>query len=405
MSEGILHIRDAYYFDVPKSLWQSSRDSRSDFPSYWVRLDPEYQDWEAERMVDLLVDAPAFAEAGQPGKAELLSQYKAWREEPTNFAKPFDGFLENEKANPWFQEVVESNPEASDIWESIVADADNVKSYNNTQPDWSAEKIAEYNQQLSGKVLIPQPFGTLRNNYEKESGFAVSKFMIILAVVAVLILWAFNALAKRIASGVPPRGKLWNLLEVFLLFIRDEIAVPAMGKKDASKYTPLLWTIFLFVVVCNLMGLIPFIGSPTASFSVTLALAGVVFLVGLIDGTKKFGLLGFWGNQVPTLDIPIIIKIPMILLLFPIEVLGLFIKHAVLGIRLLANMVAGHLVLLAIMGIAVAAAGTSAWYVAAPIAVVGSVLIDCLELFVAFLQAYVFTFLSAMFIGSAIHHH
>jgi F-type H+-transporting ATPase subunit a len=86
-------------------------------------------------------------------------------------------------------------------------------------------------------------------------------------------------------------------------------------------------------------------------------------------------------------------------------VLGLLIKHVVLGIRLLANMVAGHLVLLAIMGLAVAAAGTSNWGLTAVISVLGSANFSLLELFVAFLQAYVFTFLSALFIGAAVHHH
>ena len=92
-------------------------------------------------------------------------------------------------------------------------------------------------------------------------------------------------------------------------------------------------------------------------------------------------------------------------MLFAIEVLGLFIKHAVLGVRLLANMVAGHLVLLAIMGLAVAAAAAPMWPLTATISVVGSALFSLLELFVAFLQAYVFTFLSALFIGAAVHHH
>lgn len=415
MSSGILHIRDAYYFELPKFLWGSSRESREDFPDYWVRLDPEYQDWEAERLSESLASAltnnESFAGVEAPTSAELLSSYQAWREKPSNFAKPFDRFLEDGKSNSWFADHLADNPDADQAWHDIVAaesSHETLEAYEATQPPWSAEKIAEYNQQLSGKVLIPQPFGTLRNNYEKESGFAISKFMIILAVVAVLLLWAFSSLAKRIASGVPPRGKLWNLLEVFLMFIRDEVARPAIGKSDADKYVPLLWTIFLFILGCNLMGMIPFIGAPTASFSVTLPLAGVIFLWGLWNGSKRFGVLGFWGNQVPTLDIPIFIKVIIWPLLFVIEVLGLFIKHAVLAVRLLANMVAGHLVLLAIMGIAVAAASsgwTASWGIAATISVVGSILISCLELFVAFLQAYVFTFLSAMFIGQAVHHH
>lgn len=409
MSAGILHIRDAYYFELPKFVWSPVRESRDDFPDHWVRLDPEYQDWEADRLseslYDALADVKAFADAeGYPPRAELLSQYQTWRDQPRNFAKPFDRFLETAESTAWLRESLEQSPTAQDAYASIVADAEGVGAYNSTQPEWSAEKLADYNQQLSGKVLIPQPFAKLRNNYEVESGFGVSKFMLIIAVVAALIFLGFSGLAKRIRSGVPARGRLWNLLEVFLQFIRDEVAKPAIGHGH-EKFVPLLWTIFVFILGCNLMGIIPFVGAPTASFSVTLALAAVIFFWGLFSGTKEFGVLGFWINQVPTIDAPWYIKYPLWLPLFVIEVASLFIKHAVLAVRLLANMVAGHLVLLAIMGIAVAAAGTASWYVAAPIAVLGSVAIDCLELFVAFLQAYVFTFLAAVFLGSATHQH
>ena len=105
------------------------------------------------------------------------------------------------------------------------------------------------------------------------------------------------------------------------------------------------------------------------------------------------------------MGLPLVLAIFIVPMLFAIEVLGLFIKHLVLGIRLLANMVAGHLVLLAIMGLAVAAAASTNWHLTATISVVGSALFSLLELFVAFLQAYVFTFLSALFIGAAVHHH
>jgi F-type H+-transporting ATPase subunit a len=105
------------------------------------------------------------------------------------------------------------------------------------------------------------------------------------------------------------------------------------------------------------------------------------------------------------MGLPLPLAIFVVPMIFAIEVIGLLIKHLVLGIRLLANMVAGHLVLLAVMGLAVAAASSPNYWPTAVIAVVGSALFSLLELFVAFLQAYVFTFLSALFIGAAIHHH
>jgi F-type H+-transporting ATPase subunit a len=214
-------------------------------------------------------------------------------------------------------------------------------------------------------------------------------------------------------TGGPPRGRLWNLLEVFLVYLRDKVARPAIGEHDGDRFVPLLWTVFMFILCCNLCGLVPWVGAPTSSFGVTTGLAGVTFATGLVFGVRKFGPLGYFLNQVPHMDLPfpmgLVIK-PMIL---AIELLGLCIKHVVLAIRLLANMFAGHLVLLGIMGLAFGASAAISfvgapnwqWWVTATIAVVASTLFSCLELFVAFLQAYVFTFLSALFIGAAIHHH
>jgi F-type H+-transporting ATPase subunit a len=182
-----------------------------------------------------------------------------------------------------------------------------------------------------------------------------------------------------------------------------------------NKYLPLFWTIFFFVLGCNLMGMVPWAGAPTAAFAVTGALACVTFATVIVMGMAEFGVVGFFLNQVPGMDLPwymaIIIK-PMILI---IELLGLAIKHAVLAIRLLANMVAGHLVILGVMGMAFGAEAalyfTSAeaagweWWLTASISVLASAAFSLLELFVAFLQAYIFTFLSALFVGAAIHKH
>jgi F-type H+-transporting ATPase subunit a len=204
---------------------------------------------------------------------------------------------------------------------------------------------------------------------------------------------------------IRPRGRMWNMAEAILIYFRDNVARAAIGGQDADRFVPLLWTLFLFILTCNLFGLIPWLGAPTSAFGVTLGLALVTFATGLFFGTRKFGVLGFWKNQVPHMGLKWYMAIIIVPMIFAIEVLGLFIKHAVLGIRLLANMVAGHLVLLALMGLAVAAASSTSWGLTAVISVVASALFSCLELFVAFLQAYVFTFLSALFIGMAIHHH
>ncbi|HMO84071.1 MAG TPA: F0F1 ATP synthase subunit A [Lacipirellulaceae bacterium] len=424
MSSAILHIKDSYYFEVPRGLWRSNRESIGEFPEHYVRLDPDYQLWEARRQYEGLARMAGLADL--PAENALLQQYEQWRGRSSNFAKPFDRFLEEAPSQAWFQRQMglgkyghqikgEADAEYSSrsegaallrqAWASVKANAESVEQYIADAGQWPAEKIEAYNRELDGKMLIPQPFGQLRNNYQAESGFCISKFMILQLVVAAALLGVFTLLARRIRGGRVPHGRLWNLFETFLLFIRDRVARPAIGGHDADRFVPLLWTIFMFVLGCNLLGMLPWMGSPTASFSVTLALALVTFATVVIAGSLRFGVFGFWKNQVPALGLPWYLALPIVPMLFLIEVLGLFIKHGVLGFRLLANMVAGHIVLLAIMGLAVAAAASTSYPFVAIVSVVGATLISCLELFVAFLQAYVFTFLSALFIGAAVHHH
>src|SRR5690606_18119933 len=161
-----------------------------------------------------------------------------------------------------------------------------------------------------------------------------------------------------------------------------------IGKHDADKFVPLLWTIFFFVLGCNLMGLVRWIGAPTGAFGPTLGLARVAFATGIISGPAKFGVLRLWKNPVPPMCSRLVLAIVIVPLIFMIEVVGLLMRHGVLAIRLLANIVAGHLVLLGIMGLAVTVTATlePTWILTAVIAVVGSTLFSLLELFVAFLQ-------------------
>jgi F-type H+-transporting ATPase subunit a len=292
--------------------------------------------------------------------------------------------------------------------------------------------VAEFNEAMDGKILIPQPFGELDSLYEKKSGFCISKYMILEVVLAALLLLLFRQLAGRLGTGAAPKGWFANLFEVFIVYIRDNIARPAIDSHDhghddhgpghethghggqalaavheGDRFVPLLLTMFFFVLGCNLLGMVPWAGSPTASFSVTLALALVTFGTVVIAGMMKFGFLGFFTNQVPSMDLPLPLAILLKPMIFAIEMLGLCIKHLILAVRLLANMVAGHLVLLGIMGLITAAATYSMgmWATVTGISVVSSTLFSLLELFVAFLQAYIFTFLSALFIGAAVHHH
>jgi F-type H+-transporting ATPase subunit a len=298
--------------------------------------------------------------------------------------------------------------------------------------------VAVFNEALDGKVLIPQPFAELESLYAVKSGFGISKYMILEVVLAAFLVLLFTRLAAKLRTGEPAKGRLANLLEAMILFVRDQIARPAIDshdhhdhhdeahghdnshghaapshaqavleKHDGDRFVPLLLTLFFFVLGCNLLGMVPWAGSPTAAFAVTLSLAGVTLLTVVVAGMRKFGFLGFFGNQVPSMDLPLPLAIILKPLIFLIEMAGLLIKHGILAVRLLANMVAGHLVLLGIMGLISAAATYSMglWATVTGISVVSCTLFSVLELFVAFLQAYIFTFLSALFIGAAVHQH
>jgi F-type H+-transporting ATPase subunit a len=251
-----------------------------------------------------------------------------------------------------------------------------------------------------GEFEIPQPFEAL------GIPFQVSKFMVLEVIAAVLMLAVFLPLARRIATGKPVRGVFWNLFEAILLFLRDEVARPAIGHHDADRFLPFIWNVFFFILFCNLLGILPWAGSPTANLSVTAVMAVVTFGTVVGTGMTKFGLVGFFKSVVPHMELPGVLKYLLMPMLFVIEIAGLAIRHVVLAVRLLANMFAGHLVLAVIVSFITATAGTIALWLGVTIAsVLGAAALNLLELFVAFLQAYIFAFLSALFIGMAAHPH
>jgi F-type H+-transporting ATPase subunit a len=251
-----------------------------------------------------------------------------------------------------------------------------------------------------GHVAIPQPFAG-----KLPFDFKLTKFMVIELLVAVLMLVFFVGLARGLKGGAIPRGRFRNLLEAMLLYFRDKVARPCIGHHDGDRFVPFLWTIFFFVLGCNLFGLIPWMGSPTGSLSVTATLAMITFLIVIASGMKKMGAIGFWKAQVPPMDVPGPLKVILIPMIFAIEVFGLVVKHGVLAVRLLANMMGGHVVLAVILAFIAASAQSLWWWGVMPASVLGATALSMLELFVAFLQAYIFTFLSALFIGMAVHPH
>ena len=235
----------------------------------------------------------------------------------------------------------------------------------------------------------------------------LSKFMVLEVVAALLMIVIFIPLARSIATGRAPRGRFWNAFELVLLFLRNEVARPAIGRREADRFLPFIWTTFFFILFCNLLGMIPWAGSPTGSIFVTAALALIAFCVVAGTGMALHGPLGFWTGMVPHMDLPLVLALFLKPMLLGIEVVGLCIKHCVLAVRLLANMFAGHLVL-AVIVIFIKWTVDQAfvlWLGVTVASVFGAVALSLLELFVAFLQAYVFTFLSALFIGMAVHQH
>jgi F-type H+-transporting ATPase subunit a len=227
----------------------------------------------------------------------------------------------------------------------------------------------------------------------------LTKYKVLMVVAALVILAIFVPLARSVRTGAAPRGRWWNFWEAFLTFVRDHIAKPNIGH-DADKYVPFLWTTFLFILVCNLFGMIPFLGSPTASISVTLALAGVTFCFIHGSAIAKMGFSHYLHSYVPPLDVPFLGWFIALL-----EIVGNCIKGVVLAIRLFANMFAGHVVLASILMfiIMVKNQGVLLFWGVTLTSVIGVIALSFLELLVAFLQAFIFTFLTAIFLGMAVH--
>jgi F-type H+-transporting ATPase subunit a len=223
-------------------------------------------------------------------------------------------------------------------------------------------------------------------------------------IAAGLILLIFLPLARHVARRPVSRGPLMNAFEALVLFIRDKVARPSIGGHGADAYVPYLLTVFFFILFNNLLGLVPGGGSATGNLNVTLVLALATFAAVLYAGIHESGPVGFWIKLVPSMDVPKPLKVVLWPLMLVIEISGLFIRHFVLAVRLFANMLAGHVVLGVILGFILLAEGSLS-YLVTPASLLGVLFLSLLELLVAFLQAYIFTLLSALFIGSAAHPH
>jgi len=264
----------------------------------------------------------------------------------------------------------------------------------------------------NGHWDLPQPL-ELKEGYRVEGtemlfkplDLKLTRLMVIELLAAVLVFVVFVSISRWIRSDSAPRGRFINMMEAMIQFIRRDVGQTVMGRVDGAKYAPFLLTVFFFVLACNLLGMIPTLGTPTGDIAVTGSLAMVVFARVIVAGVRQFGVFGFFANLVPTMELPAAMRMILLPLLFVIELMGFLIKHFVLAVRLFANMMAGHLVLAVFIAFIGATYGYLVHYLVVPTSVLGATAISVLELFVAFLQAYIFTFLAALFISSATHHH
>lgn len=229
--------------------------------------------------------------------------------------------------------------------------------------------------------------------------FSMTKMVVGMLAAAILGLWLFLALSRSYKkTGVSyPKG-IQSFLEPVILFIRDDVVIPNIGHKHYERFMPYLLSVFFFILINNLMGLIPFPppfgANVTGNLALTMTLAFFTFIIVQFSGTK-----GYWKHIFATPGVPVW----LLPLMVPVEVVGIFSKPIALMIRLFANITAGHIIVISLM--ALIFIFDSIWV--SPVSIFFVIFMDCLELLVAFLQAYVFTFLSSLFISLALveEHH
>ena len=227
--------------------------------------------------------------------------------------------------------------------------------------------------------------------------FSITKsvFGMLLIMTVLIVMFGRVATSYRTNPGQAPKG-LTNFLEPLVIFVRDDIAVPSLGEHKAEKFLPFLLTLFFFILFANLLGLIPFIGgfNITGTVGITFVMAALVFLRTTLNGNKDYWGHLFWPPGVPVFVMPIII---------PIEVIGMFLKPIVLMIRLTANITAGHIIILSFVSLILIFGETSAvaGYGVGVFSTAFMIFMYCIELLVAFLQAFIFTLLAAIYFGEA----
>jgi len=254
-----------------------------------------------------------------------------------------------------------------------------------------------YKTDAQGTINYDEAHGDHPIN-EQPLDFSITKSVIMILLTGLLMLWLFSSLAKSYAKNGLVATGAGRFFEPIVLYIRDDIARPNIGEKKYKKYMPYLLTIFFFIWFLNIFGLTPLGVNVTGNIAVTVALALLTFLLTNFTGTKDY-----WKHLFDPLGdtMPWYAKIPLYIILVPIELLGLIIKPFSLLIRLYANMQAGHIVLMSLIGLMFI---FKSW-LGSPLSFGLAFAISLIEVLVALLQAYIFTMLSALYFGFASEEH
>lgn len=237
----------------------------------------------------------------------------------------------------------------------------------------------------------------------KPLDFSITKTVAGMLLAVFLMFFIFLSVAKayKKREGQAPKG-LQSFMEPLIIFIRDEVAKPSIGH-HYERFLPFLLSVFFFIWISNMLGLIPFIGgfNITGNISITIVLAVFTFVVTTVSANKNY-----WMHIVATPGVPVW----LLPLMIPIEIMGMFIKPIVLCLRLFANITAGHIIILSFMSLIFIFSslyGSVAGYGVSVLSLAFGIFMNLMELLVAFLQAYVFTLLSALYFGAAVEeaHH
>lgn len=221
---------------------------------------------------------------------------------------------------------------------------------------------------------------------------SITKHTAMMWLASALLLGVMLLVTRR--RSLVPRG-LYNFFEMLFAYVREEVVVKTIGEHDADRFLPYLATIFFFVLFMNLLGNIPYASTPTGNLAVTGGLALCTLAMMVVSGMRSQGALAYWLHLAPG-------GLPKAIwpLMWVLELMGLLAKPFALTVRLFANMIAGHIVIFFLLGLIFILTP-----ILAPASVAFALFIFMLELFVAFLQAYIFTILSSLFIGMSLHAH